>query len=59
MIKHCILSPLVLLALVLGTCTIAYADNHRHTPEIDPSVAVSGLTLLAGTIAAMRVRRKK
>jgi hypothetical protein len=57
--KHRILSPLMLLALALGTCTAAYARNGGGYPEIDSSLAVTSLTLLAGAIAVLRVRRKK
>jgi LPXTG-motif cell wall-anchored protein len=28
-------------------------------PEIDPSLAISGITLLAGSLAVLSVRRKK
>jgi LPXTG-motif cell wall-anchored protein len=31
----------------------------KRLPEVDPSLAISGLTLLAGTLAVLRVRRKK
>lgn len=57
--KSRIKSVLVMLVLALGTCSLAYAGGHKKTPEIDPSLAVTSLTLLAGTIAALRVRRKK
>jgi hypothetical protein len=58
MMKSSMKSNLVVLALVLSTCTAAHA-LHFNTPEIDPNMAVSGLTLLAGTIAALSVRRRK
>jgi hypothetical protein len=63
--KHRIVFRIVLLAIVLGTGTAAYARPHgggggsTGKPEIDPSLAVTSLTMLAGTIATLRVRRKK
>jgi hypothetical protein len=60
------------LALTLGMAGTAYADDappysvppdhrdHRHfhrAPEIDPSGAIAGLTLLAGGLAVLRGRR--
>jgi hypothetical protein len=49
--------------LVLSTCVSAYGmavlRPVPHTPEIDPGMAISGVALLVGTIAVMRVRRKK
>jgi hypothetical protein len=60
MTKHRIIFPLVLLAMAFGTCTAAYAGNHGgQTPEIDPSLAVSAIALLGGTLAVLRLRRKK
>lgn len=53
-------SIFALLALALTTCTTANALVLFHrVPEIDPSLAVTSLTLLAGAIAALHVRRKK
>ena len=58
--KNNIKSVVVMLAMALGMCTASYASNHSGgAPEIDPSMAVSSLTLLAGAIAVLRVRRKK
>ncbi len=59
------------LALTLGMAAAAYADgtpppsppdfwDYRHfhrAPEIDPSGAIAGLTLLAGGLAVLRGRR--
>ncbi|MGA2887266.1 MAG: hypothetical protein ABSE51_04390 [Terracidiphilus sp.] len=62
MTKSFIKNALVVLGLALGTCTAAHAlvfNPHPHSPEIDPGLAVSSLTLLAGTLAVLRVRRKK
>jgi hypothetical protein len=33
--------------------------HHHHKPEIDPNLAVSALTLLGGTLAVLRIRRKR
>lgn len=61
MTKNLLKYSIVMLGLALGTCSAAYglAFRHGHVPEVDPSVAIGGLTLLAGTIAVLRVRRKK
>ena len=48
--------------LALCTCPAAYGlvfFPHPHRPEIDPSLAISALTLLVGSIAVLSVRRKK
>ena len=52
-----------ILAVMFGICSAAhgmafYPIPHRK-PEIDPSLAVSSLTLLAGTLAVLRARRSK
>ncbi len=55
-------SALLLLGLVLCTCTAAHGlilFKHGSRPEIDPSLAVSALTLLAGSLAVLSIRRKK
>jgi len=50
-------------ALSLGLCasTAAFGMAFRpgHVPEVDPSLAIGGLTLLAGTIAVLRIKRNK
>jgi len=38
---------------------MAFYKGPGHIPEIDPSLAIGGLTLLAGTIAVLRIQRKK
>jgi hypothetical protein len=50
---------LLVFGLVFCTCTAAYGLVFRKTPhpEIDPSLAVSALTLLAGSLAVLRSRR--
>ena len=47
------------LGILLGTCTTAHALMFRGVPEIDPSLAISALTLLAGSLAVLGIRRKK
>lgn len=52
----------VLIALAFGACTAAEAlvlGGSSPVPEIDPGLAVSAIALLGGTIAVLRVRRKK
>jgi hypothetical protein len=54
-------SVFLLLGLAFGTCTAAHGlafGPHPH-PEIDPSLAVSALTLLVGSLAVLSIRRKK
>jgi hypothetical protein len=59
--KNSIKSASVMFVMALGICAVAYAGpiSKGGAPEIDPSMAVSSLTLLAGAIAVFRVRRKK
>ena len=47
------------LGILLGTCASAHALMFRHSPEVDPSLAISALTLLAGSLAVLGIRRKK
>ena len=49
----------VLLGILFGTCTAAYGLVFYRKPEIDPSLAINALTLLAGSLAVLRVRRNK
>ena len=61
------------LALTLGTTTLAHArEDHRGhgdpsgkkgncdntAPEVDPSMAIGALTMLGGTLAVVRSRRR-
>jgi hypothetical protein len=48
-----------LLGIMLGTCAPAHALMFRFSPEVDPSLAISALTLLAGSLAVLGVRRGK
>jgi LPXTG-motif cell wall-anchored protein len=50
---------LVILGLALCTCSTAYGFGKPSVPEVDPSLAIGGLTMLAGAIAVLRIRRKK
>jgi hypothetical protein len=62
MTKSPIKSAFLLLGMALGACTAAHGlvlFDHGYRPEIDPSLAVSALTLLAGSLAVLSVRRKK
>lgn len=59
MTKSLLKYALVMLVLMLGTCATAHALMFRHDPEVDPSLAIGAFTLLAGTLAVLRVRRKK
>jgi hypothetical protein len=38
---------------------MAFYKGPGHIPEVDPNLAIGGLTLLAGTIAVLRIQRKK
>jgi hypothetical protein len=63
----------LVMALVLGTSSYARADrpfddpfgnNHKphqplSAPEVDPSLAIGGISLLAGTLTVMRAKRRK
>jgi hypothetical protein len=62
--KNLLMNTLVVLGLVLGTCASAHGMVFggripASTPEIDPSLAISGLTLLAGSLAVLRAKRSK
>jgi hypothetical protein len=49
-----------LLGILLGTCAPAYALMFKwKSPEVDPSLAISALTLLAGSLAVLNIRRNK
>jgi len=58
--KNLLMNTLVVLGFALSACVPAMAFTHPGTtPEIDPSLAISGLTLLVGSLAVMRVKRSK
>ena len=65
-------SFIVLSAAALSLASLAWSkEGHRHlecdaedscavaAPEIDPASALSALTLLAGSLAVMRGRRRR
>jgi hypothetical protein len=57
--KNLLKNAFIVLGLALCTSTAAYAGPHKGSPEVDPSLAIGGLTLLAGALAVLRVRHKK
>ncbi|MGA3081353.1 MAG: hypothetical protein ABSD44_08225 [Terracidiphilus sp.] len=58
--KNLLKYSLVVLGLALGTIGTAHGLAFGHgSPEVDPSLAISALTLLGGTLAVLRVRRGK
>jgi hypothetical protein len=72
-VKRVLKYSLLGLALAVGASASAHADpswHHRHdpdppcpeprtAPEVDPSLAIGGLSLLGGTIAVLRAGRSK
>jgi LPXTG-motif cell wall-anchored protein len=69
--KTALKSSLPALALAVAVSPMAQAhDRHDHdpkppcdppntAPEVDPSMAFAGLTLLGGTLTVLRSRRSK
>jgi hypothetical protein len=61
--KNLLKFAFVVLGVLLCTSTVAhalmFAPWPKHTPEVDPSLAIGGITLLAGTLAVLRARRGK
>lgn len=59
--KNQLIYALVMLGVALSTCATANALAFRQpaTPEVDPSLAITALSLLGGTLAVLRVRHKK
>jgi hypothetical protein len=57
--KNLLMNTVIVLGFVLGACASAHGMAFFKKPEVDPSLAISGLTLLAGTLAVMRARLKK
>jgi hypothetical protein len=49
------------LGIVFGICVPAraLAFHGQPTPEIDPGLAISAITLLAGSLVILRIRRNK
>ena len=62
-------SSALVLGLVLMLGAPAYAHDHHGgyppsggsgaAPEVDPSLAVAGISFLAGSLAVLRSRRRK
>ncbi len=59
MMKSFLKYALGVMGILLCTCAPANALMFRHTPEVDPSLAISALTLLAGSLAVLNIRRNK
>jgi len=59
--KSLLMNTLVVLGFALGACASAHGMAFGPTPhpEIDPSLAISGLTLLAGSLAVLRAKRNQ
>lgn len=49
----------VIFGLLFGTCAAAHGMAFARRPEIDPSLAISAFTLLAGSLAVLRIRHRK
>jgi hypothetical protein len=53
----------VVLGLALGVCAsahgMAFNQPGHPAPEVDPGLAIRAITLLAGSLAVMRIRRQK
>jgi hypothetical protein len=57
------------LTLTAAASSAAFADPWKHhdppkpeprnAPEVDPSLAISGLSLLGGTLVVLRTQRRK
>jgi LPXTG-motif cell wall-anchored protein len=62
-------SSTLMLALALLLSTPAFAHHHPDTPpppggsgtapEVDPSLAIAGISFLGGSLAVLRSRRRK
>jgi LPXTG-motif cell wall-anchored protein len=68
--KSALKSSLLALAFAVAVSPMAQAHDHHHdpkppcdppntAPEVDPSMAFAGLTLLGGTLTVLRSRRSK
>lgn len=53
------LYALIMFGFFVCTCTVAYAASVPVAPEVDVSLTVGALTLVAGTLAVLRARRKR
>jgi hypothetical protein len=59
MSKNLLKYTLLVLGLAFGTCSSAYGMAFFKTPEVDPTLAISAITLLAGSLAVLRSHRQK
>jgi hypothetical protein len=60
MTKNLLKNSLVVLGLAIGICASAHGMAFtKKTPEVDPSMAIGAVTLLAGSLAVLRIRRGK
>lgn len=63
MTKNLLRYALLMLGFAILLCASAPAalggPRPPKQPEIDPSLAISGITLLVGSLAVLRGRRKK
>ena len=49
----------IVIGLTLATSASSYGMVFHPKPEIDPGMAIGGLTLLAGSLVVLRARHKK
>lgn len=61
MTKNLLKYTLLVLGFAFGTCASAHgmAFFKSTAPEVDPSLAISAITLLAGSLAVLRSHRQK
>ena len=52
-------TALLLSGFVFLVTETAHAAVFYPTPEVDPTLAIGALTLVAGTVAVLRARRSK
>jgi len=52
-------SALFLSGFVFFVTETAHAAVFHPTPEVDPTLAIGAMTLVAGTVAVLRARRSK
>jgi hypothetical protein len=58
--KNWLRFAVVLSCFAFGVTTSAHAAAlFFPTPEVDPTLAIGALTLVAGTVAVLRARRNK
>jgi hypothetical protein len=61
--KNLLQCAFLTLALLVAASTVATAQAsgplRQSAPEVDPSLAVVGISLLAGTLTVARARRRK